>query len=200
MKAITRHFFKTAAATLALAWFVSQAQADLIDLGERTLTTPLTGLSSAQAYIETDQGLAPGTLTYFNSFDSDVGWRNNGTLDSSYFGVTLSLDETTAAVNWDLSTSGFQLSYVFLKDGREKGGIGYHYHLYGVTPDEVFQSMGDQTVEIDGIRLINYVAFFGVPGSPNVPEGGATLILLSIGLGAIELMRRIRVCRPARIV
>lgn len=195
MKTIIRHLLETAAPVLAFALFVSQAHADLIDLGERTLTAPLTGVSSAQAYIETDQGLPPGTLTYFNSFDSDVGWRNNGALDSSYFGVTLSGDETTAAVSWDLSTSGFQLSYVFLKDGREKGGTDYHYHLYGVTPDEVFQSMGDQTVEIDGIRLISYVAFFGVPGSPNVPEGGATLILLSIGLGAIELIRRIRLGR-----
>jgi hypothetical protein len=200
MKSTTRYVLKTAAAALAFACFVSQTQADLIDLGERTLTTPLTGLSAAQAYIEMDQGLPPGTLTYFNSFDSDVGWRNNGALDSSYFGVTLSMDETTAAVNWDLSTSGFQLSYVFLKDGREKNGTDYHYHLYGVTPDEVFQSMGDQTVEIDGIRLINYVAFFGVPGSPNVPEGGATLILLGIGLGTIELMRRIRLWRAAEIV
>ena len=194
MKTIT-HLVQIAAAALAFTWFVSPTQADLIDLGERTLTAPLTGLTSAQAYIETDQGLPPGTLTYLNTFDSDEGWRNNGTLDSSYFGVTLSTAETTAAVNWDLSTSGFQLSYVFLKDGREKGGTNYHYHLYGVTPDEVFQSMGDQTVEIDGIRLISYIAFFGVPGSPNVPESGATLILLSIALGAVELIRRIQLRR-----
>jgi hypothetical protein len=90
-----------------------------------------------------------------------------------------------------LGTTGFQLSYVLLKDGSNKDGTDFLYHLYGVTPDEVFNSMGDQmvTVDDDGLRKITYIAFFGVPGSP-VPDGGATLILLGFALTAIELVRR----------
>jgi hypothetical protein len=37
-------------------------------------------------------------------------------------------------------------------------------------------------VTINGIRDITYISFFGVPGSPTVPEGSVTLILLALGL------------------
>ncbi len=81
------------------------------------------------------------------------------------------------------------MSYVLLKDGRESTEGPYVYHLYGVTPDEVFNSMGDQFVTINGERLITYMSFYGLPGRP-VPEGGTTLILLGSALAVIELVRR----------
>jgi len=87
---------------------------------------------------------------------------------------------------------------VFLKDGRNSRTGPYLYHLYGVTPDEVFNSNGQQFITINGIRFITYVSFFGVPGSP-APDGGMTAILLALGLGAIEFVRRFRLQRSDTI-
>ena len=175
---------------LAIASSVLQAHASIIDLGEKDLAARLQGVNAALTYIETDQGLPPGTLAYLNSFDADLGFVNNGAVDSSRFDVSLVDNEVNANISWDLSTSGFQLSYVFLKDGRNSTSGPYLYHLYGVTPDEVFDSRGDQFVTINGVRYITYVSFFGVPGNPSVPEGGATVVLLGFALGAVELVRR----------
>lgn len=177
--------------TAALASFAFRASASLIDLGERDLPSRLPGQAAAIAYIENDQGLPPGTLTYLNAYDVDGGaFANNGAVDSSNFGVTIINGGVNGNVSWDLSTSGFQLSYVFLKDGRNSTQGPYLYHLYGVTPDQVFNSMGDQFVTINGVRFITYISFFGVPGAPSVPEGGTTLALLGLALGGIELFRR----------
>jgi len=173
-----------------------RANGTLIDLGERDLATRLTSEPAARAYIETSEGLPPGTLTYLNAFDSDTGtFFNNGAVDSSHFGVTLTDGGVNGLVSWDLATAGFQLSYVFLKDGKGSRTGPFIYHLYGVSPDEFFNSMGDQFVTVNGIRNITYIAFYGVPGSPAVPEGGATAILLALGLGAVELSRRLRLRR-----
>lgn len=190
MNKITKCLTVLFAVVIALASSALKANGSVIDLGERELASPLPGVPGAMAYIEADQGLPPGTLNYLNLFDADEGFENNGAVDSSHFDVSLIDGGVNANISWDLSTSGYQLSYVWLKDGRESKRGPYLYHLYGVTPDEVFNSMGDQFVTIDGVRYITYLAFFGVPGSPSVPEGGATLILLGFALGAVELVRR----------
>ena len=169
-----------------------RANGTLIDLGERDLATRLKSEPAARAYIETSEGLPPGTLTYLNAFDADGSFFNNGAFDSSHFGVTLTDGGANGLVSWDLGTTGFQLSYVFVKDGKGSRTGPFLYHLYGVTPDEFFNSLGDQFVTVNGIRKITYIAFYGVPGSPAVPEGGMTAILLALGLGAIELVRRFR--------
>jgi hypothetical protein len=175
----------------AFTGIVCKTSASLIDLGERDLANRLTGAAAAQAYIETAEGLPPGTLTYLNSFDSDVNaFADNGAVDASHFNVSIIDGGVNGEISWDLSTAGFQLSYVFLKDGRGAKTGPYLYHLYGVTPDEVFNSNGQQFVTINGIRDITYIAFFGMPGSPQVPEGGLTLVLFALGLGALEFGRR----------
>ena len=173
-----------------------RANATLIDLGERDLASRLNGVNDAQAFIESDQGLAPGTLTFLSAFDADENtFFNKGAVDSSHFDVSITDGGVNGEVSWDLGTTGFQLSYVFLKDGRNSRTGPYLYHLYGVTPDEVFNSNGQQFITINGIRFITYVSFFGVPGSPAVPDGGMTAILLALGLGTIELVRRFRLQR-----
>ena len=171
-----------------------RANGTLIDLGERDLATRLKSEPAARAYIETSEGLPPGTLTYLNAFDADGSFFNNGAVDSSHFGVTLTDGGDNGLVSWDLGTTGFQLSYVFVKDGKGSRTGPFLYHLYGVSPDEFFDSMGDQFVTVNGIRDITYIAFYGVPGSP-APEGGMTAILLALGLGAVELTRRFRLRR-----
>lgn len=180
--------YLTIAAALVLTTLATSAQASVIDLGERELATPLMGIDGAAAYIEMDQGLASGFLTYLNKCDPDDGFSNDGAVDGSHFGGTFIDNETNATVSWDMTGTGFGMNYVFLKDGRESQGGPYLYHLYGVTPDETFNSMGDQLVTINGIKRISYVAFFG---SKAVPEGGATLILLGLALGATEMTRRL---------
>ena len=170
--------------------FAARTNATVIDLGERHLDARLMGIQAAIDFIETDQGLS-FDLTYLNAWDPN-GFENNGAVDSSHFGTTLIDGGVHANISWDLSTTGFQMSYVLLKDGSNATHTGdFLYHLYGVTPDEVFNSMGDQFVTVDdnGIRKITYIAFFGVPGSP-VPDGGATLMMLGFALTAIELVRR----------
>jgi hypothetical protein len=190
-----------AAVGMALASFAVQANATLIDLGERDLAAPLDGVPAALTFIETDQGLVTGTLQYLNNYTNipnHPGWKNDGNVDESHFSATTIDNDVDAMISWDLGTSGFQLSYVLLKDGRDNPDMGpFVYHLYGVTSDEVFNSNGDQFVTVNGVRKITFIAFFGVPGSPAVPEGGATIVLLGLALGGIELIRRLRLRRGA---
>ena len=191
------HANKSFVAIMVVFGFVCigfRANGTLIDLGERDLATRLKSEPAARAYIETSEGLPPGTLTYLNAFDADGSFFNNGAVDSSHFGVTLTDGGVNGLVSWDLGTTGFQLSYVFVKDGKGSRTGPFLYHLYGVSPDEFFDSMGDQFVTVNGIRDITYIAFYGVPGSP-APEGGMTAILLALGLGAVELTRRFRLRR-----
>ncbi len=190
IKQMKSHKYLIVAAAIALAG-LGQAQASVIDLGTRLLRLGSGGPEVGAAYIEMDQGLDPGTLVYLNRFESNKdGFTNDGAVDGSHFGTTLTDGDANATISWDLSTTGFQLSYVFIKDGRTGNGGPVLYHLYGITPDEVFNSMGNQYVTIDGTKQISYLVFFGVPGSPTVPEGGSTLILLGSALGLLELGRR----------
>jgi hypothetical protein len=175
---------------VAAASSILVTNATIVDLGERHLAAALRGKQAAIDFIEADQSLNY-SLTYLNAFDADGDWDNaHGAVDSSHFGTTLIDGGVHANISWDLSTTGYQLSYVLLKDGNYGPG-DFLYHLYGVTPDEVFNSKGDQFVTVDnhGVRLITYISFFGVPGNP-VPEGGTTLVFLGVGLGAIGLIRK----------
>ena len=195
MEMNTKKWMAAVTVAISFASLGFKANATLIDLGERDLATRLTSEPAARAYIETSEGLPPGTLTYLNGFDSDTGtFFNNGAVDGSHFGVTLTDGGVNGLVSWDLATAGFQLSYVFLKDGKGSRTGPFIYHLYGVSPDEFFNSLGDQFVTVNGIRDITYIAFYGVPGSP-LPDGGMTVILLALGFGAIELVRRFRLQR-----
>jgi hypothetical protein len=191
-----KHSILCAIAGVLVASFAGRVNATLIDLGERDLAAPLPGVIQGISFIENDQGLPPGTLQYLNNYSNlpnDPGWKNDGNVDNTHFSATLIDNNDNALISWDLGTSGFQLSYVFLKDGREDPNTGpFLYHLYGVTPDSVFNSNGDQLVTINGLKNISFIAFFGVPGSPAVPEGGATIVLLGFALGGIEVLRRLR--------
>lgn len=175
---------------LALAAFAAPCHADLIDLGIRNLVSVLGDPLSEAAFIEADQGLAAGTLTYLNKFDADSGFDNGGAVDQSHFTATLMNGGADANVTWDLATSGFQLSYVFVKDGRESGRGPFLYHLYGVTADQLFNSNGQQFVTINGSKGISHITFFGIPGVPTVPDAGSTASLLGLALLGIGIARR----------
>jgi len=191
MKAMTKGGIIGLAAAVVFGTLCLEANASLIDLGEIDVTTWVAGVPSAQAFIEKNQGLSRGSLTYLNSFQADTGTlADNGTVDGSHFGVTMTDGGVNGNVTWDLGTSGFQLSYVFVKDARDLTNPSLS-HLYAVTSDDVFHSNGEQFVTLNGISNIIYISFFGVAGNP-VPDGGPTLILLGLGLGTIEFLRRFR--------
>ena len=199
MVKINKRFFLALALTAAFVNVAGKANGSLIDLGERDLGVNLMVQSQVLAFIESDQGLPSGTLTYLTGYDQDMGFLNNGAVDNSHFGVTIFDGGINAMASWDLGTAGFQLSYVFVKDGREtRGGPPFLYHIYGVTPDERFDSLVAQLVTINDFRQIQKVGFYGVPGSPAVPEGGATLVLLGSALCAVELTRRTVLRRTAQ--
>jgi hypothetical protein len=196
---ITKRVTILVAIVSALASFVLTANAVVVDLGERHFAARLIGKQAAIDFIVADQNL-DHPLIYLNAFDADGSFDDaHGAVNSGHFGTTMIDGGVHANISWDLSTTGYQLSYVFLKDGST-GGTDFLYHLYGVTSDDVFNSIGDQFVTVDdaGLRKITYISFFGMPGSPSVPEGGATLILLGAGLGAIELVRRALLPRSAQ--
>jgi len=90
----------------------------------------------------------------------------------------------------DLNTAGFALSYVFVKDGRGSISGPYLYHIYGVTPDAQFDSIIAQLVTVNNSRQVQQVGFYGVVGSPAVPEGGVTLLFMGGAIFAIEPSRR----------
>src|SRR6476660_3759368 len=198
LKINTKRWIIAVAGAISFAGLGFKANATLIDLGERDLASRINGVQEAPAFIESDQGLAPGTLTFLSAFDADENaFFNKGAVDSSDFDVSITNGGVNGEVSWDLGTAGFQLSYVFLKDGRNSRTGAYLYHLYGVTPDEVFNSNGQQFITINGIRDITYISFFGVPGSPSVPEGGTTLFLTGLALCALEFARRTFLRRSA---
>lgn len=166
------------------------ANASLIDLGIKTLSSPLGGGGSEAAFIQMDQSLSGG-LTYLNKFEYGKGWTGGGALGSSYFTVSPTSGEVAnATVSWDLTGTGFQLSYVLLKNGTSGG---FHlYHLYGVAAGSGL--IGSGSVTINGLKGISHVSFFGTQGTAGVPEGGATIALLGIAMAGLCLGRRFMEC------
>ena len=177
---------------LALAVLAIPARADLIDLGIRNLAAVLGDPAAEAAFIETDQGLSTGTLTYLNKFEHTGAWDDaGGAVDmAGHFTATLTNGGADATITWDLATTGFQLSYVLVKDGREGGRGPFLYHLYGVTADEVFNSDGDQLITINGRKGISHISFFGIAGTPPVPDRGSTVALLGLAMLGIGMARR----------
>lgn len=175
--------------TLVLSGFGTTVSGSLIDLGIRAEPFQIIGPAQGAAFIEQDQGLSSGTLIYFNRFltGPSGGFVNDGAVDDTHFTASASSGAKFGNITWDVTNTGFELSYVFLKDGQDANGL-FLYHLYGVTPDQVFKSNGNQIVTIDGVKRISYITFFGVPFSP-VPESGATLLLLGISCGALGALR-----------
>src|SRR6478609_996973 len=71
MKTNTKTWIIAVAGAISFASLGFKANATLIDLGERDLASRLNGVQEAQAFIESDQGLAPGTLMFLSAFDAD---------------------------------------------------------------------------------------------------------------------------------
>jgi hypothetical protein len=180
-----------AATAIAVSGLASVASATLIDLGTRLLASPLGSPADEADFIESDQSLT-FDLTYLNQFRYGAGFLDDGAVDNgTHFTVAPTTDTPTAAIAWNLVGTGFELSYVFVKDGTLDMGAQHLYHLYGV--DDLQALIGSGIVTTDGAKDISHITFFGVAanGPPNgVPDGGATVMLLGTALAGLGALRR----------
>jgi hypothetical protein len=80
------------------------------------------------------------------------------------------------------------LDGVLIKDGNVQGQ-GMLYRFYGVSADETLIGEGTVTFD-DPVRGISHISFFGSPGGNGVPDGGTTVMLLGVALGALGMARR----------
>jgi hypothetical protein len=133
------------------------------------------------------QSLLPGTSQYLGKFNAG-GPFENGAINISQFVTINELSGNTWEITWNLTGSGFTLDGVLIKDGVVQGE-GHLYRFYGVSADEAL--IGSGTVTFDNpVRDISHISFFGSPGGQGVPDGGATVMLLGAGLGALGMVRR----------
>jgi hypothetical protein len=69
-----------------------------------------------------------------------------------------------------------------------KNGAGNIVFLYTVSADE--GSTGDFILEVPSTGALSHVSVFCCPGGVTTPDGGATVMLLGAGLGALGVVRR----------
>jgi VPDSG-CTERM motif len=69
-----------------------------------------------------------------------------------------------------------------------KNGAGNLVALYTVSEDE--GSSGDFVLEIPSHGALSHIDVFCCPGGVTTPDGGATVMLLGAGLGALGMVRR----------
>lgn len=172
------------------------ANAHLIHLEAFVLSKPLGSPSSEALVIATREGLGAGTLAYLNKLEFDDGWDGSGVADASWFDVDFTVfkdddddDPVGGEVEWNLTGSGYQLSYMLLKSGKAS------YNLYGVSDDQILRNTGPAAEYFDNNNVkfaISHVSFYGqmTPSTTSVPDGGFTLALLGIGIAGIGLLKR----------
>ena len=93
--------------------------------------------------------------------------------------------KATENVSWDLTGTGFGLSYVLIKDGQREDNGAYIYALYSVSPDEATVGV-NQSVQVtpNADKAISHITFFGT-----VPEP-STWAMLLIGSALLVCARR----------
>ena len=163
---------------------LQQAQAHLLDPVQFTTNSPIGSGTDENTFLQ-GQNLLPGTSQFLGKFE-DNGFEN-GAINISQFVTINQVSGNTWEITWNLTGSGFTLDGVLIKDGRIQGA-GELYRFYGVSADEAL--IGSGTVTFDNpIRDISHISFFGSPGG-QVPDGGATVMLLGAALGALGMVRR----------
>jgi hypothetical protein len=168
----------------------SPAQADLIPFdngnsGYYLFASPLGSPSDEAAWIASVTG---ADVTYLNKFNygSTGGFDNTGAVGSASFDPGGSAKGTEKTISWNLTGTGYEASYVLIKNGTVGGHL---YRLYMVTDDQAISGSGTVTFgPIYPSKQISHVGWFG-SGATSVPDGGTTLLLLGsalVGLGALR--------------
>ena len=183
-----------AAVLIAIAGMsLQQAQAHLLDPHQFFTNGPIGNPAAELNYLQTNGGgsyqptFLPATSQYLGKFNSGGGIED-GAIDISAYVTINVVSPNSWVVTWNLTGSGFTLDGVLIKDGNVQGQ-GMLYRFYGVSADETLVGKGTVTFD-DPRRSISHITFFGSPGGNGVPDGGTTVMLLGVALGALGMARR----------
>ena len=180
--------FKYTALTAVLCVdLASLANAHLLNPTFFTTPSPIGSPTDEASFLETN--FATGPLTYLAQFN-ETGANESGAVDFLR-GFTAFNDGpfTNAFVSWDLTGTGFQLTYALVKGGSTGGPNGQEtYALYPVSSDEGLFPELFQTVQANAGAStdISHITFFGTA----VPDSGTTVMLLGSALTGLGLLRR----------
>ena len=109
--------------------------------------------------------------------------------DASVLAKVDGVNALTKEYSWDLTGDPYELCAVLLKDGRATIGnlTGQLYRLF-VPGDEIQKTVGTQTIGFTVEKDISHLTPFICERS--VPDGGATLALLGLGIVALSGLSR----------
>ena len=181
---------------LALAGLTLTATAELVDPTFFTTTTEIGNPTQERSFL---QGTATLTLQLGGTapnpaFGSSLTYLaqnpgQSGAVSITNFNVVPTgppnNPNTTANVSWNLTGTGFGLSYVLIKDGQRGDNGSYLYALYSVSADEATVGV-NQSVQVtpNADKAISHITFF-------VPEP-STWAMLLIGSALLVCVRRQR--------
>ena len=151
------------------------------DLGQVLNGIP-SGDAARTAYVNHLIDMAPGTSDSFSGQDFNRSLANPGPGFPNYPDAVFALNGTSTSI--DLG-DGTLYSYLFAKyDGPNAGyEVWYVGNLSGIITIPGFGLAG-QHYGLSGWTL------FGPGGTPGVPDGGTTVMLLGAALGALGMARR----------
>jgi hypothetical protein len=173
--------------------FSHNASATLLEPFQFFTNGPIGNPAAELNYLQTQGGgsyqptFLPATSQYLGKFD-DNGSIENGAINISTYVTINVVSANTWEISWNLTGSGFTLDGLLIKDGNVQG-LGMLYRFYGVSADEALIGGGTVTFD-DPVRGISHISFFGSPGGNGVPDGGTTVMLLGVALGALGMARR----------
>ena len=130
-------------------------------------------------------------LLYKAEFDDGVPGDVEGDFGANFTIIhPVGGDDQVATIEWDLTGTGFLLSYVAWKDGIIQGrpGTGDSFLYSGVSEDQRVTGGPENITTADTfVGAFSHIAFYGRPG---VPDGGTTLMLLGSALACLGALRR----------
>jgi VPDSG-CTERM motif len=162
------------------AGMTSAAHADLTFLGE--FNPPNNGAGTELSLFRTESGHSDAVACVQQS-------PGNTTITNS-FGIF-----TITNLPFNATTGHFQVEVEFTMNPGHvvcgfltKNGAGNLVFLYSVS--EAQGSSGDFILDIPSTGALSHVSVFCCPGGVTTPDGGATVMLLGAGLGALGVVRR----------
>lgn len=163
---------------LFCAGLTTFARADVI-----TLATDLDlGNAGDATELSAFQGLSGHT-------DAVICFKSNVSGTTIFGGtITISLNaDNTIQVTWDMTNTGHVVCGFLTKDGQ--GTIASIYEVLDVNGQG---TSGTAALEVPGNGgvALSHLTVFCCPGGVVTPDGGATVMLLGAGLGALGIVRR----------